>query len=229
MTTLSAEQAYTGNIIPLFPTAIGEYNIGRSITEKELQLLSQLKQRNNQGNTTSDSSYIFDEHNELKDLYNFCQQSLNDFFNKLYQPISDIKIYMTQSWCNYTKYNQYHHVHQHPNSIISGVLYVQFDSDDKIIFHRNIEYSRIKINSMASTPFNADNWWLPCKNSNGYGALYLFDSSVEHGVNLRQKGKFDAVTENDLPRISISFNSFISGNIGDEKSLSGLTLGEKVR
>jgi hypothetical protein len=32
--------------------------------------------------------------------------------------------YITQSWLNYTETNQYHHKHEHPNSLVSGVFYV---------------------------------------------------------------------------------------------------------
>jgi hypothetical protein len=53
--------------------------------------------------------------------------------------------YITQSWANYTKKNQYHHTHEHPNSFISGVLYINAnEAHDKITMHKK-SYQQIKV------------------------------------------------------------------------------------
>ena len=49
--------------------------------------------------------------------------------------LKDVEPYITQSWLNYTEKDQYHHKHAHPNSIISGVFYINcHESLDKITF-----------------------------------------------------------------------------------------------
>ena len=41
----------------------------------------------------------------------------------------NIKIYITQSWLNYTNFKQYHHAHSHNNSFVSGVFYLKADKN----------------------------------------------------------------------------------------------------
>ena len=43
--------------------------------------------------------------------------------------MSSIHLKITQSWINFTKKGEYHHPHAHPNSLISGVFYVEADKD----------------------------------------------------------------------------------------------------
>ena len=66
---------------------------------------------------------------KVQNIKKFLNQCCKDYLDKIICPKNDIDLYITQSWLNYTKENQYHHKHEHPNSVISGVLY--FDSDKK--------------------------------------------------------------------------------------------------
>ena len=55
----------------------------------------------------------------------------------MHTKLKTIEIYITISWINYTETNQYHHAHSHPNSVISGVYYIETDESDTITFFQH--------------------------------------------------------------------------------------------
>jgi hypothetical protein len=58
---------------------------------------------------------------------------------------------LTQSWLNYTKPGQFHHKHAHPNSFISGVLYMKAARQrDKIYFYKD-GYKQISLPTICTT------------------------------------------------------------------------------
>jgi hypothetical protein len=97
----------------------------------------------NDGNITSNNNYILNQKvfSSLKeDLYFRVQ----DYFQKVLSTTDAITPFITQSWLNYTETNQYHHKHAHPNSIVSGVFYINCHEEfDKIKFF-NDGYKTIK-------------------------------------------------------------------------------------
>ena len=102
---------------------------------------------------------------------------------------------------------EFHHKHEHPNSFISGVLYIHTDSTkDKITFHRS-GYKQLQLATDTFDIYNSDSWWFNVKT----GGLVLFPSSLTHHVE-------DVVA--DETRISLAFNSFIKGTLGDNRSLT---------
>jgi hypothetical protein len=69
---------------------------------------------------------------------------LQRLFRTIICPKNNIELYITQSWLNYTEENQYHHRHEHPNSVVSGVLY--FDSDKKDMIKYFLVIARLSTN-----------------------------------------------------------------------------------
>ena len=125
--------------------------------------------------------------------------------------IKDIKPYITQSWLNYTETNQYHHKHEHPNSLVSGVFYINADEDnDKIRFFSN-KYEVIRPEINEFNLFNSTTWWFPVKTND----IVLFPSSLTHCVDIKKGTN---------TRISLAFNVFIKGKIGKEKLLTELKI-----
>ena len=87
----------------------------------------------NEGNVTSANNYILNEP-EFKDLKDILTKHINDYISNIYKPKYKATGYITQSWLNYTKKGEFHHIHQHPNSFVSGVLYINAIKDkDKIL------------------------------------------------------------------------------------------------
>ena len=195
----------------LFPTAVTYFDFGSKLTDLELKFITEQETRNNDGNTTSINNNLF-ESAELAEVARFCEESLQQYFKEVYAPKHDVIPYITQSWANYTKKGQWHHKHEHPNSFISGVFYVQAQKDiDKIYFYKN-GYQQIKLPTDNYNLYNSDSWWLGVET----GQLILFPSHLTHMVQ---------TVQTDETRISISFNTFLKGYIGNDMELTGLHLG----
>ena len=119
--------------------------------------------------------------------------------------------YITQSWANYTKKNQYHHTHEHPNSFISGVLYINAnEAHDKITLHKK-SYQQIKPVPTEWNWYNSDSWFYTVKT----GMIILFPSGTTHNVETKV---------GDNKRISLAFNTFFKGTMGENSQLTELIL-----
>lgn len=198
------------NFSNLFPCPIGMVDIGRDFTEEEMQFAVNQQMRKNVGNETSTDSYVFGNA-ALADIYKIVKKSLDFYFESVYRPKHDVELKVTQSWFNFTKKGQYHHSHTHDNSFVSGVLYFDADENTDRIYFQNPHKRELKIEPSEFNLYNSPNWWLPAKS----GTLILFPSNISHSV---------ANVETDSTRISLSFNSFPIGTIGDAKLLTELKL-----
>jgi len=199
-------------IISIFPTPIYKSKLGRELNKKELAFINNTKSKvyKNMSNTTSNDTYILN--NKLfKNLKEELYLKIKDYFNKIISPEDNIAPYITQSWLNYTEKDQYHHTHQHPNSLISGVFYINSDEKfDKIKFF-NENYEIIKPEVKTWNAWNSKSWWFSVKT----GDIIIFPSSLAHAVETKQ---------GDNTRISLSFNVFIKGIIGKKNKLEELYL-----
>ena len=197
------------NLFTLFPIAVGKFTLDREFTKQELKFVEESERRPNMGNQTSVNNYVLKE-KPMKKLGDFLMESANKYFQEVYRPKDNVNLYITQSWLNYTEKGGYHHKHAHPNSFISGVLYVSADATkDKIFFYGREEYKQIKFDPTDYNLYNSESWWMEA----GTGVLYLFPSSLTHMVP-----SFD----HEETRISLSFNTFLKGTIGENHSLTEL-------
>ena len=196
----------------IFPTPIYISKLNRELTLKELSIIDKTKLDtfNNEGNTTSNDNYIL-KNKEFKNLKEELDLKVQDYFDKVVSPANNITPYITQSWLNYTETNQYHHKHSHSNSLVSGVFYINcHEEHDKIKFF-NDKYSNINLEIKDWNIWNSESWWFPVKT----GDIILFPSSLTHMVETKQ---------GDNTRISLAFNVFIKGIIGNNKQLTELIL-----
>lgn len=194
----------------LFPLPIGSFKLDREFTQEELDFVNGQERRPNMGNTTSKDNNLFDR-DEMKGLAEYVNASLDEYLKSVYAPKNDVKLYVTQSWANYTNPGEYHHKHAHPNSFVSGVLYINADPDkDKIYFYRE-GYQQLKLPTENYNPYNSESWWF----ETGTGQMYLFPSGTTHMVQ---------TTESADTRISIAFNTFLKGYVGEDVDLTGLHL-----
>jgi len=196
----------------IFPTPIYISKLNRELTNKELSFIdkSKLDVYKNEGNTTSNDNYILN-HKAFKQLKEELDLRIQDYFEKVISPANKITPYITQSWLNYTETNQYHHKHEHPNSLVSGVYYINSDEqNDKIKFF-NDAYKTFKPEIKEYNIWNSQSWWFSVKT----GDVILFPSSLTHMVETKQ---------GDNTRISLAFNVFIKGTVGNNKNLTELIL-----
>jgi uncharacterized protein (TIGR02466 family) len=196
----------------IFPTPIYISKLNRKLTNKEVLFIDKTKLDvyKNEGNTTSNDNYILN-HKAFKDLKTDLDLKVKDYFQKVLSPTDAITPYITQSWLNYTETNQYHHKHQHPNSLVSGVFYINCDEKfDKIKFFKE-DYKTIKPEIKQWNLWNSESWWFSVKTRD----IILFPSSLTHMVENK---------EGTNTRISLAFNVFIKGTVGVNKSLTELML-----
>ena len=91
------------------------------------------------------------------------------------------------------------------------MLYINANEDeDKIKFHDS-GYKQVKLDTDNYDVYNSDTWWFKVKT----GGIVLFPSSLTHNV--------ESVTSKDT-RVSLAFNTFLTGTVGDNKKLTELKL-----
>jgi uncharacterized protein (TIGR02466 family) len=196
------------NLYSIFPTAVARFELGRDYTADETAFFSWQETHNNEGNTTSNERYVLRKE-QMTALNEFIKASVDQYLQNIYAPRNDVNLFVTQSWLNYCKPGQWHHKHAHPNSFISGVLYIKASRErDKIFFYRD-GYQQIKLPTDNWNLHNSDSWWFEV----GAGDLLLFPSHLTHMV--------PTVKEE---RVSLSFNTFPVGYVGEETSLTALHL-----
>ena len=167
------------------------------------------------GHSFSNNSYIFNT--KLKKIKEFCEQHIKIYVKEIINPKEDLDFYITQSWLNVTKPGESHNVHSHTNSIISAAFYIQTDVGQTInCYDPN---RRIKqTNAVDIERSRTNNIW--CGEGMCFevkkNMLMLFPSWLEHGVQPNKQQTKDV--------ISISFNTFVKGNLGQRKNLNQLIL-----
>ncbi len=202
------------NIYGIFPTPIYISKLNK-FTKKELNYVDKLSLNinKNTGNVSSKNSYVLND----KPFNNIKKQLLNHitkYFDEVISTSDKIVPYITQSWLNYTKENEYHHSHAHPNSFVSGVLYINANKEnDKIIFEKN-KYQAIDLTKKDFNLYNSDTWFFPVHT----GDLIMFPSDTQHKVEYKRGNNI---------RTSIAFNIYIKGILGDLIKLTELKLLQK--
>ena len=199
-------------ILGLFPTPVYISELNRPLTIEENFFIEKTKLdvHNNEGNKTSNDNYILNN-KEFKDIKQELNLRVQDYFDKIISTTNNVTPYITQSWLNYTETNQYHHKHAHANSLVSGVFYIDCKKEyDKIIFFKNI-YNPIKLDTKEFNEFNSESWYVEVNT----GQIVLFPSHLEHMVQIKKGNN---------TRISLAFNVFVKGILGNKKNLTELIL-----
>jgi uncharacterized protein (TIGR02466 family) len=196
----------------MFPTPVYISKLNRKLTSLELKFVEKNKKFyiKNTGNIHSNNTYILNER-PFSNIKKELELRVKDYFEKVISPTDAITPYITQSWLNYTETNQFHHKHAHPNSLVSGVFYINCHEElDRIKFF-NDSYKNIKPQIKNWNLWNSESWWFPVKT----GDIIMFPSSLPHAVENKEGAN---------TRISLAFNVFIKGKIGINKELTELIL-----
>jgi len=196
----------------LFPEPLYFSKLERVLTQEELKILNEHKKKTkkNAGNSRTNDNYVL-EHKALKNLKKDLHTKVMDYFDKVVCT-NNITPYITQSWINYTERDQFHHRHSHPNSLVSAIFYISADKKvDSVTFYKGYLDYRIKLDITKYNIFSSSSCTFPVETGN----ILLFRSSLEHAVD-KKKG-------NNI-RISLSFNIFIKGTVGNKEELTELIL-----
>ncbi|MEC8994082.1 MAG: TIGR02466 family protein [Pseudomonadota bacterium] len=199
-------------MINLFAVPVAKSPIGRNYTDSELKYIESQLERPSKAidNYASPNKNVL-AHDELKDLQTIIQQHLDNYFKAVYNTSNNVALQITQSWLTLSRKGESHHSHTHPNSVVSGVLYVNVARNDGINFYRNEENLWFELEPSETNYYNSYKIHVATK----VGDLVLFPSSVKHGVN--------KVTE-DIKRVSLSFNTFFSGEMGNPEFSNALRI-----
>lgn len=160
------------------------------------------------------SNYILSDNN-LSGLKESILLNLKRYLRDILQFADDIDFYITTSWVIKHYKNHYSQQHRHRNSLFSGVVYLQVDSESGII----------KFNDDRSSPLFPHQLHLRCKNTNIYNTrsftilpenndIIIFPSNLMHEVS---------PNKSDLVRYTLAFNVYAAGSIGNN-FLDELTL-----
>ena len=198
-------------LITIFPTSVFKTNYNREFDANEKFTFDSYEKTSteNTGNKITPDHNVLGNSNSLSNLKQFFNKSINDYVRNAYNPTAELDVYITESWINYTYPGQHHHLHYHPNSFISGVFYYNTIPNDGLVFVKTVK-GMFEIEPKEYNYLNSDSWSLPVIN----GDLLLFPSTLQHQV--------DKNKSNDV-RISLSFNTFIKGDISKLKA-SALTV-----
>jgi uncharacterized protein (TIGR02466 family) len=196
-------------IIDLFPTPLFITNINTQLNTRYKEYLLNSPKIANMGNTRGEDGYVLNQP-MFGEIKQFIMLNIKEYISKIYGNV-ELDIYITQSWANYTEPKQFHHKHSHPNSFISGVFYISaIKGEDMIKFYKE-RNPAFDIYTTTRNNYNSNDVAILVET----GDLVLFPSNFTHEV--------PQTTSNET-RISIAFNTFIRGYIGDEQSSTALYL-----
>jgi hypothetical protein len=106
------------------------------------------------------------------------------------------------------KDNYFHNQHNHLNSFVSGVLYIQAQDNIMFLTDKN-NFFELKVKQFNN--FNSQSFNMNVQT----GDIILFPSHLTHLVPHKI---------NKNKRISLAFNTFIKGEIGRAEALTELTI-----
>lgn len=184
--------------------------------------ISDLVNCENISKAVDDLEYILNVHNSISaDKHIFKQEAFAELGNVIKDQcvsylrnfwipdgdmtFEDLKI--TESWANISRQNESHHLHDHPFSVVSGVMFLD-DTVDNLnlsfeVYDIEIPYWRGKTRSFPSLKQIVGD---SCTLKNH---IVLFLSTTGHFVH---------EVQNETPRRTISFNTFWKGQVGDFKN-----------
>lgn len=199
----------------IFPTSIFQSNIGVDKKIKK-QLINEaydfIYQHGNKNGYTTVNKYILNKDN-YKSLAKKITDKLSYVIYDSYTIDRKLKFFITNSWCVKHEKNDVAQLHNHDNSILSGVYYFQTPKNcGDIIFHRNTTLNSVFTRTLT----------IPTNNN-----LNEYKMKVEEGTLLLFPSQLLHKTEPNLSnshRYSLAFNVFFKGSIGEDHSLNRLDI-----
>jgi len=196
-------------VIPLFSTPVFKVKEKFVMTNDLKNTLKKVKMIDNTFNLMSEDQNILLNNKNFKSLKNYIKKWL-DFYTKEILKIKDINFYITQSWLNKTRKDEQHHKHRHTNSLISGVFHFE-DNKSDIVFHRSNDIFNLEFNYNEYNLYNSGTYKFATESN----TLILFPSGLFHSVESN-------ISNED--RHSLSFNTFVKGEIGKYNELNILNI-----
>tara|TARA_B100001250_G_scaffold411138_2_gene439116 strand:- start:2117 stop:2734 length:618 start_codon:yes stop_codon:yes gene_type:complete len=200
-------------IINILPQKLYKFKCDEEMLSSAFNLLKGEEWVKNNFNFMTDRTDIHKKEEYYK-LSNWFEQCLEEIRVDLQLHCEKIKI--TQCWGNKTGMMQHHHPHYHPNSMISGIFYLNdtntptaLGMENKWYFYTDKDIQTIKVSG------NPNDSMIFHDQECIAGDLIIFPSQIKHSVG-------DHTDKED--RYTIAFNTFPSGKIGNFERLAGLEI-----
>jgi uncharacterized protein (TIGR02466 family) len=197
-------------LTPIFPKVLYRTTELYEYSEDEINYFKSLDIDHKKNVSVSSNRKVLNQDN-LKKIRSHIEQHIKSYVYDVLEIDPSIEFYITESWVNYMPKDGYHHEHTHPNSVVSGVLYIT-GGESPICFanHQTKPFSCLKLQTTNTNLYNSQGYTF----KNIPGSLILFPSDTIHYV---EDNPHDSV------RVSLSFNTFVKGTIHQEPTTS-LTL-----
>lgn len=207
------------NIISPISIPFYEFTADDELTNDVLEDVKKLKfDSPNPGNNISYGNDFY-YHPKLFDFFDKCLLELKTIL-KLEK---NLELAIVSCWAIKNSKLQYHHYHSHPNSIVSAIFYLTTHESGNTVFAIPDPWYK-DMNSFMSCSINNGAAYgetlpqLSGKNKPLKGKLVLFPSHINHKVL--------PLTSNE-DRYTISFNTFVSGVLGEDNHSGYLNLKAK--
>lgn len=197
----------------LFPMSVLHANIGRDITEDEMDiaLYHSSEERCDRGgpHRLSQERYVLDRyHYELIGIKDFIRDTTAVYIREVLSPPPTVEFQITNSWFTYNEPGAEHTPHVHQNCILSGVFYFTGDGyNDGIDFIQYNRFRQIMLPVQEENHRNEETRRMPCSP----GDLYIFPPDLYHAV---------PPTQSNHLRICMPYNVWIKGTIGEEYKIN---------
>jgi len=203
---------YPHEVQPLFAEPYFRAKVTGVIGPQQVDFIQSQMMVPYQGNLVSENLYIF-EAPAMKTVADAVQEALDIYAREVL--CIPQRFYVTQSWLQTQNPNVAMQGLSHSNSIIAGVLYIGelLAPPPTIAFSRHDTYQQIELQPDTDRR-NAYNV-LTSRISPTPNEVILFSSRLTHMIDPNLTGQ---------PRVSIAFNTFIKGTLGNYRDVSELTL-----
>ena len=192
----------------LFSFPVLSTTINYRFDKGEEEFLLDTEFESNELNSISKDRNVLNN-NELRSLRRWLLEHLSNYTYNILQ-YKNIDPYITQSWVNRTNLNESHHTHNHVNCFISGVFFIS-EGDSNIRLIRKDDMFPVSPQIKEYNLLNSGSWDYATEK----GRLLLFPSTVNHCVRTQFL---------DKPRYSLSFNTWVRGELGNENNYNYLKL-----
>jgi uncharacterized protein (TIGR02466 family) len=215
------EKMNSQTIYNIFPTPVYVIKREKELSTSDMECIRIEGEKKNYQRTNKTEKYDsnpYDTHffdTKLNSLKVFIEQNINTYVSEVITPKNkELDFYITQSWVNVLKPGENLNTHHHANSLISGSFYVSVAKGDAITFTRpSLELH----NAIVVTPEKFHTWndtQMDFMAENNL--LLLWPSRMMHSTRDNPERTTD--------RISIAFNVFVRGVLGEADHLNELKL-----
>jgi uncharacterized protein (TIGR02466 family) len=185
----------------LFPVGIYKSKVDYTLSKEETNKIKNGKYTEGHNKTYSDFDFRFLDNPIFANLKKELQVHVNNYTKDIFK--YDAEVYITQSWLNVNPPGSSHTIHNHSNSVFSGVYYITLPKGVPFLTF----YSPIK-HMFHFTPtewntYNSNAWTIGLEEKD----VVIFPSTIQHEV---------LTNTTNADRICIAFNTFVRGYIGDK-------------